>query len=190
MSKLRRLILPGCLVGGLGFVLACCAGVIRPPRPMFCDGYAAGGFGLVPYWIPNTPLRDAHGHWLWVDKGDNVLAIHATGTADSGRSHAMTGGRTQARIRLGSAWDDVRDNQYVTVPRVRDALVVVLPDGRWTAFDLDRGQAERFYRAGIEEEVPDLLRGAGSLLDEGEKARFEEFLAGYEPPQAGGRKGQ
>ena len=99
MSEWRRLILPGCLVGVLGLVaviVAICAGLIRPPRPMFHDSDAAGGFGLVPYWIANTPLADARGQWLWLDAGDNVIDIHATGTAERGRSQSMAAGRTRA----------------------------------------------------------------------------------------------
>lgn len=188
MNNLVRLILVGCLVA-VCFVVACCAGVIRPPRPMFHDSYGAGGFELLPYWIPNTPLRDSHGQWVWVDKGDNVLVVHATGTPDTGRSHAMTGGHEQARFRLGSAWNDERDNQYITIPRTRHELVVILPDGKWLSFSLGQGHAAQFFRERINKEVPDLLRDAGLLLSREEKGRLDEFLKGYEPPKPPRREG-
>lgn len=181
MSK-WLVILAGCSIAVLGLVVACCTGVIRPPRPMFHDSYAAGGFGLVPYWIPNTPLRDTHGQWLWLDMEFNVLVIQATGTAETGRSHAMVAGRERARFRLGRAWDVEHDNQYVTIPKTRDSLIVILPPGKWLAFGLRRGQAEQYFRKAIREELPDLLLGVGSLLGQEEKARFDELLAEYARP--------
>ena len=100
MIKMRGLILVCCMLGGAGFIVASCTGLFRPPRPMFHDSYAAGGFGLVPYWIRNTPSVDAQGQWLCVDRGDNVLVIQATGTAEGGRSHPMSGGRSSATFAL------------------------------------------------------------------------------------------
>lgn len=113
---------------------------------MFHDSYAAGGHGLVYYWIPNTPIADKRGQWAWVDRADNLLVIHATGTAVRDRSQAMVGGQEAARVRLGSAWEYERDNQYVTIPRTQNALVVILPDGRWQQFPLQRGQAAGLFR--------------------------------------------
>jgi hypothetical protein len=143
---------------------------------------------LAYYWIPNTPIADSHGHWAWVDGEDNLLVVQATGTAERGRSHAMVGGRTMARFRLGSAWDDERDNQYVTIPRTRDALIVILPDGRWQPFPLGPGQAAGFFRGQLDRDEPsaDLLRDAGALLDEGGKAEFESLLKEYVPPKLTG----
>jgi hypothetical protein len=117
-----------------------------------------------------------------------LLVVQATGTAERGRSHAMVGGRTMARFRLGSAWDDERDNQYVTIPRTRDALIVILPDGRWQPFPLGPGQAAGFFRGQLDRDEPsaDLLRDAGALLDEGGKAEFESLLKEYVPPKLTG----
>jgi hypothetical protein len=170
--------------------LVFCPGIGRPPRPMFHDSYGAGGFEVVPYWIPNTPLVDDHGHWLWVDEGDNLMVVQATETAERGRSHAMIGGRTQSQFRLGSAWDDERDNQHATIPRMRDTLVVILPDGRWLASPLATGQAARFFRNGLQEQPPDLLQAAGSLLHGEAISRFQEFLKGYVRPEPEGEKGK
>lgn len=172
----------GCLLGVVAFVIAFCAGIIRPPRPMFSDSYAAGGFGIVPMWQPNTPIQDQHGHWLWVDEGGNVIAIQATGTGKLGRSHAMAGGLAFARFRVGDAEVDEKNDRYVTVPRTRDALIVILPDGRWRTFP-SNGQALPFFRACVEmERLPNLLSEVVTLLDGETKGQFEEFIRGYSPP--------
>jgi hypothetical protein len=100
----------------------------------------------------------------------------------------MVGGSTAARFRLGSAWDDERDNQYIRILRRRDALIVILPDGRWQSFPLHSGQAAGFFRGQLERDElsADLLGDAGALLDDGEKAEFESFLKGYVPPEPTG----
>ena len=187
MRKHWRLIVLAGLAVGTGLMFAYCTGVIRPPRRMFHDNFGPVGFEVVSDWKPNPPLADAHGQWLWVDMTDNILAVHATGTAESGRSKAMHGGRDWAKFRFGSAWDDERDNQYVTIPRQPDTLFVILPDGRWKGFALDTDQAAQFYRRGAEDGMPDVLGGARALLVADERAKFEEFLAGYVPPQPPGR---
>jgi hypothetical protein len=174
----------GSLVAALGILLAYCSGVIRPPRPMFHDDYGTVGFELVSEWKKTTPIRDEYGQWAWIDAGDNIVAVHATATADSGRSHAMIGGRRSARFRLGSAWDDTRDNQYAEIPRQPDSLFVILPDGRWMAFSLRPKQADQFFRRGLEEGIlADVLLATGTLLVNEVKARYEEFLKGYVRPQ-------
>lgn len=172
----------GCLLGGVGFVIAFCAGIIRLPRPMFCDGYGAGGFEVVPMWQPNTPLVDGHGQWLWIDEGDNLVALQATGTAERSRSHALRRGLASARIRLGGAEVDEQNDRHVIIPRTQDALIVILPDGQRQAFP-SKGQARTFFRACAEKDpFPNLLVEVGTLLDADAKSRFEEFVRGYSPP--------
>jgi len=152
---------------------------------MLHESYGAGGHGLVSYWIRNTPLADRHGQWAWVDGADNLIVVQATGTAERGRSHAMIGGQSAARFRLGSAWDDARDHQYVTIPRTTNALIVILPDGRWQPFPLRPDQAAGFFRVQLERDEPsaDLLQDAGALLEENGKIEFKLFLKGYVPPE-------
>jgi hypothetical protein len=191
-----RLIVVGCLFFIACVIVAQCAGIIRPPRPMFHDSYAPVGMGLIYAWIPNTGLADKHGHWTWADETDNLLVVQATGTADNGRSFAMDGGWRSASFRLGSAWDDKRDNQYVTIPRTQNALVVILPDGRWQQFPLRCGQAAAFRESaafrqsqvGRDNRSVNILQDAGALLDAGGKDDFEAFLKGYVPPEPVGGK--
>jgi hypothetical protein len=152
---------------------------------MFHETYAAGGHGFVPYWLPNTAWAYSHGNWFWVDTADNLLVVHATGTTERGRSHAMVGGQKAARFRLGSAWDVERDNQHVTIPRTTDALVLILPDVRWRRFPLRSGQAAGFMRSELHQDQPsaNLLPNAGALLDANGLIEFEAFLNGYTPPE-------
>lgn len=175
-------LLVGCLLGGVGFVIAFCAGIVRPPRPMFCDNYAAGGFEVVPMWQPNTPFVDGHGHWLWIDQGDNLVALQATGKAERRRSHALSRGLTSARFRLGGPDVDEQYDRHVTIPRARDALVVILPDGRWQAFP-SKGQARPFFLDCLyQDPIPNLLSEVATLLDADTRGRFDEFIRGYSPP--------
>ncbi len=51
--KRRWLILTATLMSLTALMIALCSGLIRPPRPMFHETYAAGGFGLVLTWQPN-----------------------------------------------------------------------------------------------------------------------------------------
>jgi hypothetical protein len=172
------------LASGFGILIAFCAGVIRPPRPMFHNTYAAGGFGLLPTWQPGPSLVDDHGQWLRVDEDDNLLVIHATGTAAHSRSHPMTAGVVAARFRLGSAGADEPERQYVRIPRTRDSLIVILSEGRREAFPIGPGQATRFFREEIQRETlsPDLLKAARSILDGETIARIDAFLKEYTPP--------
>ena len=169
---------------GFGLVVAFCAGVIRPPRPMFHESYAPGGLGWIPTWGRNGPLRDNRGQWLWVDSGDNLLVVHATGTAERGRSHPIIGGTQAARIRLGSAWADEPELRYVRITRTRDRLVVILPDGRSRAFPIGPGQASAFFKHETQRESPsfDLVEAVGSVLDRESRAPLVEFLSGYAAP--------
>jgi hypothetical protein len=173
------------VTGGFGISIAFRAGIIRPPRPMFHEAYAAGGFGLLPTWQPNPMFADERGQWLYFDEGDNLIVVQATGTGERGRSKPMTGGTRAARFRLGSAWDDVEDSQYVRVPRTRDKLVVILPDGRWETFPIGPGRATQVYRDEVGRDNPntDLIKAVGSILGGAEKARFEGFLKQYKPPE-------
>jgi hypothetical protein len=155
---------------------------------MFHEGYAAGGFGILPRWQPDPVFVDKRGQWLWYDEGENLVVIQATGIRERSRSHPLTAGTRAARFRLGSAWDDVRDNQYVRIPRMRDLLVVILPDGRWQTFRLGAEKAAQVSRIALEELerddlARDLLRSIRPSLDRAATARLEDFLKGYKPPE-------
>ena len=181
MKKSLTLII---LVCGSGALIAFFAGLIRPPRPMFHESYGAGGFGLVPMWQPNPTFADFRGQWLYFDESDNLIVVQATGTRERSRSKPMTGGTRAARFRLGSAWDVQTDNQYVRIPRTRDKLALILPEGRWKAFPIGPGRATLVYKAelGRDQPSPDLLKSVGSILERDVAAGFEEFLSGYIPP--------
>jgi hypothetical protein len=180
---MRKWLLPIILAGGFGILIAFCAGVIRPPRPMFHEAYGAGGFGFIPTWQPNPAFFDHHGQGLYFDAGDNLIVFQATGVPQRSRSRPMIGGRRAARFRLGSA-DDKPDDHYVTIPRTRDRLIVILPDGRWEAHPIGSGKARQVHIVEIsrDQPTPDLLESVVSVLDGHEKALVEEFLKGYTPP--------
>ena len=137
------------VAGGFGILIAFLTGVIRPPRPMFHESYAAGGFGLLPTWNPNPMFADDHGQWLYFDAGDNLIVVQATGTAERTRWQPMTAGTQAARFRLGGARDDPRDSQHVRIRRTRDKLFLILPGGRWEAFPIRPGRAMEVYRAEV-----------------------------------------
>jgi hypothetical protein len=147
---------------------------------MFCDYY---GGRLVPEWQRVTPLTDDRGHWVWVDKEDNLMVIHTTGIPKDGRSKPISSDCSEARFRLGSAWDDARDNQYVTIPRMQDTLVVIRPEGKWQKFPLGEGLAAKFYRAQLHQRSSNMLQDAGALLDKEAREKFNDFLKGYVAPE-------
>lgn len=176
-----RLIVVGFLLVPIAFVLLFCAGVVRLPRPMFHNDFSAGE-RLWPHWEPPHPCRDECGHWAWADYEDNLLVVQATGVAETGRSKPLAAGVKQARFRLGSAWEDERSNTHVIIPRMHDALVVILPDGRWQRFSLAPGFAKDFHREWVTELASNLLRDAAGLLDGEERMRLDEFLKEYQEP--------
>lgn len=177
-----RVVVIALLTLPLALGLLCCTGIVRPPRPMFHNDYFANDRSFFPMWYPTTPCADEHGHWTWADFEDNLLVVQATGTAERGRSQAMAAGTQRARFRLGSGWDDERDNQHAIIARMRDALVVILPDGQWERFSLGPGLAREFHRQWVAEPPANLLREAGTLLSAEERARLGKFLAAYKEP--------
>ena len=66
-----------------------------------------------------------------------------------------------------------------------DALIVILPDGRWQSFfvrpEESTGSSEA-KRSVVSR--ADLLRDAGALLDGQRKTGFDDFLQGYVRPKA------
>ena len=179
----------GCLLGTLTVSVGWCSGIIHPRRPMFHHdvglerrlGYL---LGLGPYWIPNHSWSDDYGHFLHLDDADNLLVLHATGGVASGNER-IAAGMTETRFRLGDAEADWAESKQVTTPRTRDALVVILPDGRWLQFPLRSAQAVTFFKravGGAFGEEPDLLAESSSLLAEEAKMEFDEFVKGYVRP--------
>ncbi len=181
MKRLSYLLLAAVLASTI-FIVAFCGGLIRPPRPVFHESYAAGGFGLIPTWHPNATVADRHGQRLWTDRPDNFLVIQATGTSERGRSHAMTSGTEASRFRLGSASDYEKDNLYVRIPRMRDTLVVILPDGRWKSFPLELGEAGQFYMQAGNEPSDDLFQAIEPFLAQTVRDQLREYLEGYSRP--------
>jgi hypothetical protein len=153
-----------------------------PPRPMFCNDFVDDDRALLPYWYPPVPDVDRLGHWAWADRRDNVLLVVATGVPKPSRLGALASGPQQCMVRVG----DDREDRFVTLRRTRDALVVVLPDGSLGQFGLTPGLAEQFDAARRSRRVNNLLWEAGGLLEPGEKAEFDKFLAGYREPEPEG----
>jgi hypothetical protein len=156
-----------------------------PPRPAFRNDLVDDDRTLLPYWCPPMPMRDRRGHWAWADHRDNVLLLVLLGVPETWRGGGLAGGMSKYRVKVGP--DD--EERHVTLARTKDALVVVLPDGTHREFALGPGLARRFHETHRSTPVENLLREAGELLRPGEKAKFDEFLAGYrEPdPKAEGR---
>jgi hypothetical protein len=180
VMKVSRLLPAGGIVLG-ACLCGYCSGLIRPPRPMFHEGYGPVGFGVVLDWKGTPPFIDPLGHWAVVDEQDNLAVVQATGSAERWRSKPWRAGRTETAFRLGGA-EDREGDAHVTIPRMKDALVVILPDGRWQEFPLRPGQASAFFRPHLTRRSPDLLAEARVLLTEGDRAKFGTFLKGYVPP--------
>jgi hypothetical protein len=174
------LLLIFCLLPGL---VGYCIESLRP-RPMFCNNRVANDRSVFPRWEPDSPCHDEHGHVAWADFKDNVLVIQATGKAELSGPPAYQFGRQSSRFGLGGDRRDFANIQYVTIPRMRDTLVVILPDGQWERFPLGPDLAREFHWKCAGEWPPNLLRDAGTLLSEEDQVRFDAFLAGYKEPAA------
>ena len=149
-----------------------------PPRPMFHNHFGGHERALLPFWHGPWHTVDSLGHWAWADYGDNVLAIVATGVAEKGRSGALLASQHESRFKVG---DNFADN-YITIKRTKDALVVILPDGKWKPFALTPGAAESFDKESRLSGTRNLLRKAGELLDQQQRTAFDEFLTHYSEP--------
>ena len=155
-----------------------------PPRPMFCEKFGEDEQQLLPSWHPSCEDADRYGNWAWVDKQDNVLLIVVTGEPRGARKNALQTGLFKCRVKVGADYEE----RFVTLPRMKDTLVVVLPDGSLHRFP-NRGvlpiRKFQFWlyanNRGVE---PSALELAGIGLEPAERAKFDRFLArcqGREP---------
>jgi hypothetical protein len=157
----------------LGVLLRLCP----PPRPMFCNDFVAGGETLLPRWRIPLPVHDSFGHLGWPDLHDNLLLVVANGVPGVSRER-LDSTSSQCRVQVG----DDRGNLFVTLDRTRDTLVVILPDGSVGRFTLAPGRAEQFRTARRAQQIRNVLRQAGELLDPADKQEFDRFLADYREP--------
>lgn len=157
-----------------------CTKVIKLPRPMFHNFYAYHPDGRPPWprWWMNPPLVDEYGHWGWADYDDNVLVIVATGVPSMSRFGAMRSGQKLSEFRVG----DDREDQFVSVGRTTNQLVVILPDGSVGRFTLSDGDAHRYYEQRESAVVENVLQEAAELLSETERLKYLGFREGYKAP--------
>jgi hypothetical protein len=162
-----------------------------PPRPMFCNDFVSDERTLLPYWYGPETLSDTYGHWAWCDYGDNALVVIATGVPAElqdgfycmSMSSGIQPGTRESVIHLRAD----PDKGLITLPRTRDVLVIVLPDGKMQQFPLPPGEAKRFHKARPSQlKKQNLLREATALLAPPDRASCEVFLRDYtEPPVPG-----
>jgi hypothetical protein len=148
------------------------------PRPVFHNGFYVLEMKFVPAWHPSRAEWDEFGQYVRADYRDNLLVVILTG-ASPGADQPLWGGLTDYTVRVGA--ED--GYQTITLPRIKDAFVLVSPDGTHQQFPLEPGWAEFFH--GVSQMNAwrmNLLRSSRAALDEASKTGFDAAIADYREP--------
>ncbi len=148
------------------------------PRPVFHNQWGLHKFCIVPYWRPDHLWPDKFCQYVRADDRDNLLVVILTG-ASPGVDQPLFGGMTEYTVRVGT-----KDAfKAIALPRIKDSLVVVLPDGTHRQFPLVPGRAKSFHHLiwGNEYKL-NLLREAREVLDSASQIDFDAFIAVYREP--------
>lgn len=129
------------IMGGvLSFV-----GVIKPPRPAFCNEYGYYMRGQWwPRWHPTHRRTDSAGSVSWIDIADNsILIVLPTDDRHLRECHVSIEVQDQATFRVS----DRHSNETVTVQRSPNRLILVNDRNHVKMFPIRRDCAMDFYIA-------------------------------------------
>jgi hypothetical protein len=168
-----------CVVFGL--LASWYMGLIRPPRPYFCNHFELREGPPWPTWGYPSPERDVYGQFAWTDHDYNVLLIALTGIAAP--SHDQTSLYNSGRD--AALWvGDSQGGKRVPIPRARNALFLVTADKRLQQLELPTDIAAKFDASFHQNPSAyvDQIDRLRNLLDKEHAKALDSALKDYQRP--------
>lgn len=176
-GKRRKLAALGIMMAlGPPVVVSLYIGLIKPPRPMYCNVYGLHHRGqMFPSWGPSyPPMRDELGRVGWADFIDDAILIVEPADLQGAGTWWMRPGILTTRLQSRHV-----DRHMVSVNWERRVLVVVRSDGQAQTFRISGSAAVRFYSETVIQQdstLPNLFDAARKILHVDDHKRFDEFL--------------
>ena len=143
-----------------------------PPRPMFHNFFGEHERVLLPFWHEGFPLLDAQGNLMWADYDDNVLVILLNAAPDGSWSGGPIADEAETRFPVGVGSQE----QWVTVQRTSNSLIVIRQDGSQADFPIPPDAATSIYEKGQSQFSKSFPVDVGTLLDASDKHRLDAFV--------------
>ena len=95
-------------------------------------------------WKYCVGVSDPNGTWVWVDENVELLLVVISGSRSRSRANALFADESRATAKIGDDDSELFVTFHRTV-KMRQRMLIVLPDGRTQWVALNPGEARNFY---------------------------------------------